>query len=115
MKFYLDTEFIEDGKTIDLLSLGMVGETGLERYWVNSDADLSKASDWVKQNVIPHLLEDIGCLVSVRPKIRWKRTTSSATPPTTSTAKSANGHERCIPGRSRKRVRRERRTNLSLA
>lgn len=66
MKYYIDSEFVEDGKTIDLLSLAIVGETGLERYWVNEEADHSKAGDWVKQNVIPHLYEDIGCLVSVR-------------------------------------------------
>jgi hypothetical protein len=28
MRFFLDTEFIEDGKTIDLVSIGMVKENG---------------------------------------------------------------------------------------
>lgn len=28
MKYWLDTEFIEDGKTIDLVSIGIVSEDG---------------------------------------------------------------------------------------
>ena len=28
MKYWLDTEFMEDGKTIDLLSIGIVREDG---------------------------------------------------------------------------------------
>ena len=55
MKYYIDSEFIEDGKTIDLLSLAIVREDGAERYLVNQEADRSKASDWVKENVLPQL------------------------------------------------------------
>ena len=55
MRFWFDTEFIEDGKTIDLLSIGIVSEDGRAYYATSSDADLSKASPWVQQNVIPHL------------------------------------------------------------
>jgi hypothetical protein len=55
VKYFLDTEFIEDGKTIDLISIGIVAEDGRELYIENQDADLSKASAWVKGNVIPHL------------------------------------------------------------
>jgi hypothetical protein len=28
MRFWFDTEFIEDGKTIDLMSIGVVAEDG---------------------------------------------------------------------------------------
>jgi hypothetical protein len=28
MKYYYDTEFIEDGRTIDLISIGIVAEDG---------------------------------------------------------------------------------------
>ena len=55
MRFWFDTEFIEDGKTIDLLSIGIVSEDGRSYYATNGDADLSKASPWVQENVIPHL------------------------------------------------------------
>ena len=51
----MDTEFIEDGKTIDLISIGIVAEDGREFYAENSEAELSRASDWVHENVLPHL------------------------------------------------------------
>lgn len=55
-KYFLDCEFIEDGKTIDLLSLALVCEDGRELYKVNSNADHSMASPWVKENVLPQLM-----------------------------------------------------------
>lgn len=57
MKYFFDTEFIEDGKTIDLISIGIVAEDGREYYAINEDCDFSKASDWVKENVIAQLPE----------------------------------------------------------
>lgn len=44
MKFFYDTEFIEDGKTIDLISIGIVAEDGLEYYAVNLDAPWKRIS-----------------------------------------------------------------------
>lgn len=55
MKYWLDTEFIEDGKTIDLISIGIVSEDGRKYYAINSECDLSKASPWVKDNVLSQL------------------------------------------------------------
>lgn len=55
MKYWFDTEFMEDGKTIELLSIGLVAEDGREYYAVSADADWSRANDWVKANVLPHL------------------------------------------------------------
>ncbi len=55
MKYFLDTEFIEDGKTIDLISIGLVAEDGRSLYRQNVDCQFSKASDWVWRNVFPHL------------------------------------------------------------
>lgn len=55
MKIWFDTEFIEDGKTIDLISIGMVSEDGRMLYLENADCDRSRASDWVKENVFPKL------------------------------------------------------------
>lgn len=54
-KFFLDTEFIEDGKTIDLLSIGIVADTGEEFYAINKECKLNLASDWVRKNVIAHI------------------------------------------------------------
>lgn len=55
MRYWFDTEFIEDGKTIDLISIGIVAEDGREFYAESTEADLDKASDWVRENVIKHL------------------------------------------------------------
>lgn len=55
MRIFFDTEFIEDGKTIDLISIGMVREDGAALYMENKECKLWLANDWVKENVIPHL------------------------------------------------------------
>lgn len=55
MKYWFDTEFIEDGHTIEFISIGIVAEDGREYYAEVSECDHSKASDWVKKNVLPHL------------------------------------------------------------
>lgn len=55
MRYWFDTEFIEDGKTIDLISIGIVAEDGRELYAESDEADLSKASPWVQENVVVHL------------------------------------------------------------
>ena len=55
MKIFFDTEFIEDGKTIDLISIGMVREDGACLYFENSECDRSRADPWVVENVFPHL------------------------------------------------------------
>jgi hypothetical protein len=59
VKYFLDTEFIEDGKTIDLISIGMICEDGRELYLINDDCDFAKASPWVWENV----LEPMGIVV----------------------------------------------------
>lgn len=52
MRFFYDTEFIEDGETIDLVSIGIVCEDGREYYAVSTDADHSRANKWVRDNVL---------------------------------------------------------------
>jgi len=54
-RYFLDTEFIEDGKTIELISLGLVDERGCALYLCNSECDLNRANDWVKEHVLPQL------------------------------------------------------------
>lgn len=56
MRYWFDTEFIEDGKTIDLMSIGIVSEDNREYYAELEECDLSKANKWVKSNAIPHLI-----------------------------------------------------------
>lgn len=56
MKYFFDTEFIEDGKTIDLLSIGIAAEDGREYYAQNMECKFVNANDFVWRNVFPHLL-----------------------------------------------------------
>ncbi len=57
MKIYFDAEFLEDGKTIDLISIGMVREDGEELYCINKDCDWKRIynDEWLYKNVVPHL------------------------------------------------------------
>ncbi len=68
MKIYYDTEFIENGSTIELISIGLVREDGAEYYAVRSEigalGGYSGNSDlyhricnhhWLMTNVVPHL------------------------------------------------------------
>ncbi|RJQ69621.1 polyadenylate-specific 3'-exoribonuclease AS [Pseudonocardiaceae bacterium YIM PH 21723] len=55
MRFFYDCEFIEDGVTIDLVSIGVVDEQGREFYAVSTEFDSSRAGLWVRQNVLPKL------------------------------------------------------------
>ncbi|MFW0791692.1 polyadenylate-specific 3'-exoribonuclease AS [Gordonia sp. CPCC 205333] len=55
MRFFYDSEFIEDGHTIDLVSLGVVAEDGREFYAVSTEFDESRAGDWVRAHVLPKL------------------------------------------------------------
>lgn len=64
-RYFYDTEFLEDGETIDLISIGIVSEDGREYYAVNAavgdstDTDDLGARiaehDWLMENVVPHL------------------------------------------------------------
>lgn len=57
MKYFFDTEFIEDGKTIDMISIGIVNESGDRTlYLQNSECAFERAGDWVWRNVFPHLI-----------------------------------------------------------
>jgi hypothetical protein len=57
MKAFYDTEFLEDGRTIDLISIGIVSEDGREYCAVSSDmpVDRIQSHQWLMANVVPHL------------------------------------------------------------
>jgi hypothetical protein len=57
VKLFYDTEFIDDGKTIDLVSIGIVAEDGQEYYAVSSQFDRWKfgTNKWLVENVFPSL------------------------------------------------------------
>jgi 3' exoribonuclease, RNase T-like len=54
-RYFYDCEFIEDGATIDLVSIGVVDETGREFYAVSTEFDDSKAIPWVRKHVLSQL------------------------------------------------------------
>jgi hypothetical protein len=55
MRYFYDTEFIEDGKTIDLISIGIVAEDGRYLYLQSTEFQHRKASPWVKEHVLLQL------------------------------------------------------------
>jgi hypothetical protein len=54
-RYFYDCEFIEDGRTIELVSIGIVDETGREFYAVSSEFDPTRAIDWVRRHVLDKL------------------------------------------------------------
>lgn len=57
MRIWLDTEFQEDGRTIELISIGLVSADDRKLHLVNSEYDSSRASDWLRDNVLCHLAQ----------------------------------------------------------
>ena len=55
MRFFYDCEFIEDGVTIELISIGVVDEQGREYYAVSTEFDPQRAGGWVRAHVLPKL------------------------------------------------------------
>lgn len=57
MRIYYDLEFLEDGRTIELISIGMVAEDGREYYAVCEDApwEQIRESEWLMGHVVPTL------------------------------------------------------------
>jgi hypothetical protein len=58
MEIYFDTEFLDDGRTIRPISIGMVKETGEEYYAIfNNALTIADATNhpWLKANVLPYL------------------------------------------------------------
>lgn len=55
MRYFYDTEFIEDGSTIELVSIGIVAEDGREYYAVSTEFSAERANQWVKDHVLSKL------------------------------------------------------------
>lgn len=56
MKFWFDTEFLEDGHSIQLISIGVVSEDGKTYYAETPDAlKLARSTEWLARNVAPNL------------------------------------------------------------
>lgn len=61
MKYFLDTEFYEDGERIHLISIGIAAEDGRGLYYEdeNFDWNIVPADHWIQTNVRPHLTQGI--------------------------------------------------------
>jgi hypothetical protein len=57
MRYFYDTEFLDDGNTIEFISIGIVREGGGEYYAVNLDADWPRIeqNEWLMANVVNQL------------------------------------------------------------
>lgn len=54
-RYFYDCEFIEDGRIIDLVSIGVVDEREREFYAVSTEFDASRALPWVRRHVLDKL------------------------------------------------------------
>ncbi|QDF18558.1 DnaQ-like DNA polymerase III subunit [Gordonia phage Pupper] len=52
-RYFYDCEFLEDGRSIELISIGIVAEDGREYYAVNDDMPVEriKRHEWLMENV----------------------------------------------------------------
>lgn len=70
-RIYYDTEFIDDGTTIELISIGMISEYGEEYYGINGDLSLARFLDpdhsWHIDNTLPSL----PIYLTGGPEFRW--------------------------------------------
>lgn len=62
MRIFYDTEFIDNGETIGLISIGMVREDGKTYYAINRDMNFSaiQGNQWLVQNVMKYLPVQMG-------------------------------------------------------
>ena len=86
MKIYYDTEFLEGTQdirlfgiktglktkpTIDLISIGMVNQTGEEHYAISKDFNLKEA--WNRYDIVDRWmpLDDLGNETLIKTKVYW--------------------------------------------
>ncbi len=60
-RIFFDTEFLEDGRTIDLISIGMVRDDGKTYYAERAECDMERvrSDPWLAENVVPHLSGEV--------------------------------------------------------
>lgn len=71
-QYFYDTEFLEDGHTIALISIGIVSATGREYYAVNADMPVDRidAEPWLMAHVWPSLPLRGGALDHSAPEVK---------------------------------------------
>ena len=69
-RYFYDCEFIEDGRLVDLVSIGVVDEHGREFYAVSTEFDDSRAGPWVRRHVLDKLPSPADPVWKSRERIR---------------------------------------------
>ena len=54
-RYFYDCEFIEDGRTIELVSIGVIAQDGREFYAVSTEFNPDRAAPWVRRHVLTKL------------------------------------------------------------
>lgn len=82
LRYFYDTEFLEDGYTVDLISIGMVCEDGREFYAVSTEFDTRRVArnKWLMDNVMSSIQHEsfTFCLGDNFPVLRDLRVTDPA-------------------------------------
>lgn len=83
MIYMYDTEFHEDGNTIDFISIGIVAEDGREYYAVSEDCDTDRilTNKWLMNNVMSSIEYETGILeadIHTQPVRQWMMITDPA-------------------------------------
>ena len=70
MRYFYDTEFIDNGRVIDLISIGVAAEDDREYYAVSTEFNPELAGRWVRAHVLPKLPPPASPLWRPRARIR---------------------------------------------
>lgn len=76
-RFFYDTEFLEDGRIIELISIGIVTEHGDRYYAINGAMSRTSIAlhPWLSENVLPYLpRNDRGELDLLHPDVKARST-----------------------------------------
>jgi hypothetical protein len=72
-RYFYDCEFVDDGRMIDLVSIGIVADDGREYYAVSAEFNVTKLlrNRWLADNVLPYLpIDDRGRINIQNPVVR---------------------------------------------
>ena len=70
MRYFYDTEFIDNGRTIELISIGVAAADGREYYAISTEFNPEQAGSWVRKHVLPKLPSPSSKLWRSRSQIR---------------------------------------------
>jgi len=72
MRYFYDTEFIDNGHTIELISIGVAADDGREYYAISTEFNPDLAGSWVRKHVLPKLPSPSSPLWRSRRQIRME-------------------------------------------